>query len=130
MTATLSLRRRAMISFRPTSAVRALICLRTRSASSGDSPASAAPVLRSVYVRARSSFPFARDSSPCPRQMLSRMFAGSLIAVVLLAGCKPSPENLLVGTWKVQGGGDTPGVWIYRADHTLEFQGYDELGPV
>ena len=61
--------------------------------------------------------------------MLLRMFAGGLIAVALLAGCKPPPEHLLVGTWTVQGG-DTAGVWIYRADHTLEFKGYDELGPV
>jgi hypothetical protein len=47
----------------------------------------------------------------------------------LLAGCKPSSERMLLGTWKIQGP-VTAGVWIYRADHTLEFKGYDGLGPV
>ena len=61
--------------------------------------------------------------------MLSRVILGSLIPLALLAGCKPSPERVLPGTWKIQGP-DTAGVWTYRADHTLEFNGYDELGPV
>ncbi len=53
------------------------------------------------------------------------------MALALLAGCKPKlpPERMLVGTWKIQGP-ETAGVWTYRADHTLEFKGYDELGPV
>jgi hypothetical protein len=49
--------------------------------------------------------------------------------VALFAGCKPAPEGMLPGTWKIQGP-ETAGVWTYRADHTLEFKGYDELGPV
>ena len=61
--------------------------------------------------------------------MLSKILVGSLAALVLLAGCKPPPEHMLVGTWKVQGP-KASGVWTYRADHTLEFNGYDELGPV
>ena len=61
--------------------------------------------------------------------MLARMLIGSLMTVALLAGCKPSPERMLAGTWKIQGP-DTAGVWTYRADHTLEFKGYDGLGPV
>lgn len=61
--------------------------------------------------------------------MLSRIVAGSLAALILLGGCRPSPKQLLVGTWKVQGP-DTSGVWTYRANHTLEFKGYDALGPV
>ena len=61
--------------------------------------------------------------------MLAKILAGSLTAVVLLAGCKRSPEQMLVGTWKVEGS-DTAGVWAYRADHTLEFNGYDGLGRV
>jgi hypothetical protein len=51
------------------------------------------------------------------------------MTLALLAGCKPSPERMLPGTWKIQGS-DTAGVWTYRADHTLEFKGYDGLGPV
>ena len=62
-------------------------------------------------------------------QVPARVLAGSLITVLLLAGCRRSPERMLVGTWKVQGG-DTAGMWIYRADHTVEFKGHDELGPV
>jgi hypothetical protein len=61
--------------------------------------------------------------------MLSRILVGSLVTLALLAGCKPSPERMLVGTWKIQGP-DTAGVWTYRADHTVEFKGYDALGPV
>ena len=61
--------------------------------------------------------------------MLQRILIGSLMALALLAGCKPPPERMLVGTWKIQGP-ETAGVWTYRADHTLEFKGYDELGPV
>src|SRR5438067_8715463 len=61
--------------------------------------------------------------------MLSRILVGSLMTLVLLAGCKPSPERMLVGTWKIQGP-ETAGVWTYRADHTLEFKGHDVLGPV
>src|SRR5262249_47357852 len=61
--------------------------------------------------------------------LLPRVLTGSLIALLLLAGCRRSPERMLVGTWKVQGG-DNAGVWTYRADHTLEFKGHDELGPV
>ena len=57
------------------------------------------------------------------------MLVGSLVALALLAGCKPSPERMLAGTWKIEGP-ETAGVWTYRADHTLEFKGYDELGPV
>ena len=63
------------------------------------------------------------------RYMLSPIFAVSLMTVALLAGCNRSPERMLVGTWKIQGP-DTAGVWTYRADHTVEFNGYDELGPV
>ena len=51
------------------------------------------------------------------------------MALALLSGCKPPPERMLVGTWKIQGP-EPAGVWTYRADHTLEFKGYDELGPV
>ena len=61
--------------------------------------------------------------------MLPRILIGSLLALALLAGCKRSPERMLPGTWKIQGP-ETAGVWTYRADHTLEFNGYDELGPV
>jgi hypothetical protein len=49
--------------------------------------------------------------------------------LALLAGCKPAPERMLTGTWKIQGS-ETAGVWTYRGDHTLEFKGYDQLGPV
>ena len=51
------------------------------------------------------------------------------MTLALLAGCKPSPERMLPGTWKIQGP-DTAGVWTYRVDHTLELKGYDELGQV
>jgi hypothetical protein len=61
--------------------------------------------------------------------MLARILVGSLMALALLAGCKPPPERMLAGTWKIQGP-ETAGVWTYRADHTLEFKGYDEIGPV
>jgi hypothetical protein len=61
--------------------------------------------------------------------MLPRMLVSSLMVLTLLVGCKPLPERMLTGTWKVQGP-DTAGVWIYHADHTLEFKGYDELGRV
>ena len=61
--------------------------------------------------------------------MLPKILVGSLTTLVLLAGCKPSPEQMLVGTWKVQGP-KTAGVWTYRTDHTLEFNGYDGLGRV
>jgi uncharacterized protein (TIGR03066 family) len=61
--------------------------------------------------------------------MLPKILVGSLAALVLLAGCKPSREQMLVGTWKVQGP-NAAGVWTYRADHTLEFNGYDGLGRV
>lgn len=54
---------------------------------------------------------------------------GTLAALVLLAGCGHSPERMLAGTWKIQGP-ETAGVWTYRADHTLEFKGHDELGLV
>ena len=57
------------------------------------------------------------------------MLVSSLMVLTLLVGCKPLPERMLTGTWKVQGP-DTAGVWIYHADHTLEFKGYDEVGPV
>jgi hypothetical protein len=57
------------------------------------------------------------------------MLVGSLVVLTLLTGCKPSSERMITGTWKVQGP-ETAGVWTYRADHTLEFKGYDELGPV
>ena len=57
------------------------------------------------------------------------MLVSSLMVLTLLIGCKPFPERMLTGTWKVQGP-DTAGVWIYYADHTLEFRGHDELGPV
>jgi len=70
-----------------------------------------------------------RRGAALSRQMLPRMLVGSLAALALLAGCKPSPERMLAGTWKIQGP-ETAGVWTYRADHTLEFKGYDELGPV
>jgi hypothetical protein len=62
--------------------------------------------------------------------MLPRILVGSLVTLGLLAGCKPSPERGLIGTWKIQGRPETNGVWTYRADHTLEFKGDDELGPV
>lgn len=61
--------------------------------------------------------------------MLPRRFLVNLMAIALLAGCKPSPERMLPGTWKIQGP-ETAGVWTYRPDHTLEFKGYDEIGPV
>jgi hypothetical protein len=61
--------------------------------------------------------------------MLPRVVAGGLIAVLLLTGCRRSPERMLVGAWKIQGN-DTAGVWTYRPDHTVEFKGHDELGPV
>jgi hypothetical protein len=59
--------------------------------------------------------------------MLPKILLNSLTVLVLLAGCKPSPEQMLVGTWKIQGlnGG---GAWTYRADHTLEFHGSDGFG--
>ena len=61
--------------------------------------------------------------------MLLKILLASLTVLVLLAGCKPSPDQMLVGTWKVQGP-KAAGVWTYRADHTLEFNGYDGLGRV
>ena len=61
--------------------------------------------------------------------MLPKIFLGSLTALVLLAGCKPSPDQMLVGTWKIQGL-NAGGVWTYHADHTLEFHGSDGLGRV
>ena len=61
--------------------------------------------------------------------MLPRVLLISLMTLALLAGCKRSPERMLPGTWKIQGP-ETAGVWTYRPDHTLEFKGYDELGPV
>lgn len=61
--------------------------------------------------------------------MLLRIVIVSFTTFALLAGCKPPPERLLVGTWKIQGP-ETAGIWTYRPDHTLEFKGYDELGPV
>ena len=61
--------------------------------------------------------------------MLPKILLGSLTALVLLAGCKPSPEQMLVGTWRIQGL-NAGGVWTYHADHTLEFHGYDGLGRV
>lgn len=61
--------------------------------------------------------------------MLARILANSLMVLTLLVGCQRFPERMLTGTWKVQGP-DTAGVWIYHADHTLEFKGYDELGAV
>src|SRR6185503_10378604 len=54
--------------------------------------------------------------------MLPKFLLGSLTALVLLAGCKPSPEQMLVGTWRIQGL-NAGGVWTYHADHTLEFHG-------
>ena len=57
------------------------------------------------------------------------MLVVNLVALALLAGCKRSPERMLAGSWKIQGP-ETAGVWTYRANHTLEFKGYDELGPV
>src|ERR1700720_3417008 len=61
--------------------------------------------------------------------MLPKILLGSLTALVLLAGCKPSPEQMLVGTWRIQGL-NAGGAWTYHADHTLEFHGYDGLGRV
>ncbi len=61
--------------------------------------------------------------------MLPKILVGSLTALVLLAGCKPSTEHMLVGTWKVKGP-KAAAVWTYRADHTVEFRGYDGLGRV
>ena len=61
--------------------------------------------------------------------MLTRILLVSLITLPLLAGCSPSPERALPGTWKIQGP-ETSGVWTFRADHTLEFKGFDEVGPV
>jgi hypothetical protein len=59
--------------------------------------------------------------------MLPKILVGSLTALVLLAGCKPSPEKMLVGTWRIQGL-NAGGVWTYHADHRLEFHGYDGMG--
>ena len=90
---------------------------------------------RTIQLCMVSSFPsavaqvLARRRSLHFGQMLARLLTGGLIVVLLLAGCRRSPEPMLVGTWKVQGG-ETAGVWIYRPDHTLEFKGHDELGPV
>src|ERR1700745_2825546 len=61
--------------------------------------------------------------------MRPQILVGSFMALTLLAACKPPPEQMLAGTWKIQGP-ETAGVWTYRADHTLEFKGYDESGPV
>jgi hypothetical protein len=61
--------------------------------------------------------------------MLTRLLLCCLLALGLLASCKRPPEQILPGTWKIQGP-ETAGIWIYRADHTLEFKGHDELGPV
>src|SRR5256886_15771276 len=61
--------------------------------------------------------------------MLPKILLGSLMVLVLLAGCKPSPEQMLVGTWRIQGL-NAGGAWTYHADHTLEFHGYDGQGPV
>jgi hypothetical protein len=61
--------------------------------------------------------------------MLPKILLGSLTVLVLLAGCKPSPERMLVGTWKIQGL-NAGGAWTYHADHTLEFHGSDGMGPV
>src|SRR4029453_12267575 len=61
--------------------------------------------------------------------MLPRILVASLITLALLAGCKPSPEQMLVGTWRIQGL-NAGGAWTYHADHTLEFHGYDGQGPV
>jgi hypothetical protein len=60
--------------------------------------------------------------------MPGKILAGSLITLVLFAGCKPSPEQTLVGTWRIQGL-SAGGVWTYHADHTLEFHGSDGVGP-
>ena len=51
------------------------------------------------------------------------------MVLVLLAGCKPSPEQMLVGTWRIQGL-NAGGAWTYHADHTLEFHGNDGQGRV
>src|SRR5207302_11151895 len=59
--------------------------------------------------------------------MLPKILVGCLTALVLLAGCQPSPETILVGTWSIQGL-TAGGAWTYHADHTLEFHGYDGLG--
>jgi len=56
--------------------------------------------------------------------MLPKILLGSLMVLVLLAGCKPSPEQMLVGTWRIQGL-NAGGAWTYHADHALEFHGYD-----
>ena len=61
--------------------------------------------------------------------MLQRILVVGLMAHALLAGCKPPPDRRLAGTWKIQGP-EPAGVWTYRADHTLEFNGYDGLGRV
>src|SRR6476620_4575348 len=61
--------------------------------------------------------------------MLPKILLASITALVLLAGCKPSPEQMLVGTWRIQGL-NAGGAWTYNADHTLEFHGYDGLGRV
>ena len=50
--------------------------------------------------------------------MLPKILLGSLTVLVLLAGCKPSPEQMLVGTWRIQGL-NAGGAWTYHADHTL-----------
>src|SRR5438046_8701297 len=61
--------------------------------------------------------------------MLPQILLGSLMVLVLRAGCKPSPEQMLVGTWRIQGL-NAGGAWTYHADHTLEFHGYDGQGRV
>ena len=51
------------------------------------------------------------------------------MALALLAGCKPPPERMLVGTWKIQGP-EPLGFGPTALITPLEFKGYDELGPV
>src|SRR4026209_2410888 len=61
--------------------------------------------------------------------MLPKILVGSLAALVLLAGCKPSREQMLVGTWKVQGP-NAAGVGTDPADDTPEFKGSAGSGRV
>ena len=82
-----------------------------------------------MIVESPAKLATASGGSALSRYMLPRILVASLMTLALLAGCKPSPEQMLVGTWRIQGlnaGGD----WTYHADHTLEFHGSDGLGRV